>query len=226
MENLNNILTEEEIVKLIEKRRAVYSGLKTQYEKATGNNPKDLTRQIYNERYIDWLCDLQYLSDEYFYFLKELGILENNQTVEIEKTLLDSVTYNKIPSKIITQNPKSFLSVESNMNEIVPGKIIISNKDIFIGDYDTIRVVDDTDINYLIQNPYCEIDLIRWPKIVNSELGNITVGMYGTRKDKDYKRRINALKELKREIKSSYIYEEKTENNCYYHVLTTNIKKR
>lgn len=202
-----------------------------QYQSALGIKEKDINFPSFMTDFNEWLKDREFMGEIYINFIESIDDywVERHQ-VEVGKGMLDSLVLDS-DDTIITPY---FEGIENKPGLIIPAEFYVyDGQPLAIHHQNNeiqLQTVDlGNSIRFSTHNPYEPKNIQNWEQLLLT--GNdITVGVFGSRDDKDFKEKIKQLEPLKDKLEqleggnyySGVNYE--TLGDCYYYALWSNPK--
>lgn len=192
-----------------------------QFKKAKGYEHLENENEVVEE-FISWISIQQEMGKKYSKLLKNMGLnINKKECAEVGKGKYDSIA-SQYNTTIITPEedikPRGIL-INTGFR-VFNGKPTAvqqgARKKILFGEINT-RIIN----TFMTQNPYSEGYLDNW-----NELPNFIVGIYGNKKDKNLKDKINLLKKFKNNLSKICINEQVMIDDTYLEVVATQKIKR
>lgn len=197
-----------------------------QYKNATGNKSIDVNSEAFIKEFIEWVAARKVIGKSYKSFIDSMDInpSNENETVEINKGVYDSIALDK-HTQMITP-------YFDGMDKFDKELITIANFVVYSGVPTIVKsgkehlpeIIDTQYIRrFTTHNPYSVIDINNWEQLHNNG-ENITVGVFGNTYDKDVKRKISQLLDLKSRMQENFKEDYCKYNDMYYYVIASNRK--
>ena len=194
-----------------------------QFKKSQGYDFIETNNEIMEE-FISWVSVQKEMGKKYGKLLKDLGLsFDKKECAEVGKGKYDSVAA-QYKTTIITPDedikPKGmFINTGFKVYNGMPTIISqVTSKKVVFGEINT-NIIN----TFMTQNPY-ELGLLdNWNELPDHNT-DIIVGIYGNKKDKNLKDKINLLQTFKERLCKHYINEKTTFNDTYCEVVATNQK--
>lgn len=173
---------------------------------------KSLNVDLNNDDFISWIAENHLLCYKYKDYLFDIGVLQDEDYLEIGKGLYDSISKSETNSSTIfgdTINaPKSsFILLDEN-------PILISDRELIVPEQKII----------LTHNAHVCYDISRWYQIHNGGRYDISVGVYGSIYDEDIKQKIRQVELLACKMSDDYTIDYDTDKDNYYFSLNSKRK--
>ena len=186
--------------------------LLTQFNKSKGFKKIDLNSIYYFEEFSEWLETQEKISKIYRSYLHNFGLdINDSKVAEVGKGKYDSIA---LPNTKIISPFGETMGKENSKLTICQDKSIIvgpKSEEEFVG-------------KFITQNPYDDKLIENW-ELLHFNNNDICVGMYGSIKDKDCKKKIKVLLELKAHLLGENKLEVDTVNDKYIAFLKSDRKK-
>lgn len=153
-----------------------------QFNNTKGYTNPDYNSKMYIEEFCEWIINQKCISKYYVDLLSQFDLdINNPEVAEIGKGKYDSIA---LPNTQIISEFGETLGHQNKELVIYQGEPIIIGSKLFEG-----QVVD----KFITQNPYDCRNLQDWEKLHYAN-GDICIGMYGRKIDKDFEYKMNILK--------------------------------
>lgn len=205
------------------KESYVYN-LINQYLNATGIEKPEIYDDKFMKTVLDWYEKRKFLGDNYLLFLDDLNIrYKDSDCMEVEKGIFDSLTFKRFKNGIITPYEDGLYK---HTGEVIVGDLSIA-EDIpavlsYDGDTKCLNYFKLSDFNtFMINNPYEQGSLKNWDVMINNDMKNAIVGMYGQVSDKDFLDKLDQMRVLQEKLTCDHISEISLKNGNYCYVLAS-----
>jgi hypothetical protein len=175
----------------------------------------DISRveNVYSEDFMVWIKDNKELLEAYEEYLRICGInFEQEDLIEIGKGKYDSLMDHGV--SIITP-------YASTMGKEYSRLMISEGTALEVRMYGISKIEGKV---LLTHNPYFSHDVANWPMIHNRGINDISIGVFGSIQDEDYKKRIELLTKLSKKMTDDYVLNYDTCEDKYF--CTLNSKRK
>ena len=173
------------------------------YCKVNGINYNLLTYRIHHKEFLKWLDEYKVITQEFKNYLIELGFYNYLPTAEINKGKYDSIAGDEL---VVYSPYAKTLGKEPTTFAIVGYTPIIYNKK---------QPIVPKERIYLTSNPNRE-DISHWLELAKRKDYDISLGVYGTVNDENYKDNLVLMAELKSILPEDYIMNNDVINGNYF----------
>lgn len=192
--------------------RCYLAMLYIQYCKANGIKDESFDFNNLSYEFLEWIARNELLVDEYYKYLLALGYLDNKTVALIDKGRYDYIKGDNI----------TLISLFAPTLNLPMSDLLITNSLDVISENNNGPLLQDIILTY---NPYFDFLIeTNWPIIHNSQLRDISIGVFGSIYDKDREEKIKFIKEMSEKMDDDHRINYDTDNDKYFYTLNSKRK--
>ena len=163
--------------------------------------------------FYNWLDNYKNLLLNYKEYLISLNFIGDEEVAEVGKGIIDSLGISEF--EIISPYAHTLKKEDKDLVVLMGTPFVFSDEGIFVYKGDTL----------LTYNMYDFSDVQNWYKVLNKDICDICVGIFGNINDCDYKKKVKDIKFLLEKTNKKCFVDYDVKDHNYYCVLHSNRKK-